>query len=268
MGWKGIGLKRPPGWEGFRARVGELQELLEELGVGYLFLKTVKAYPHADSNVDVLLPDPAEFRRAKEALIQRGFRPVFTWEFDKAMLLPPPPPTEAGSKPAVHLYSRISWYAVPYLDAGAVLRRGERVGWEGLKIPVPCPRDDFYIGALHAFFEEEALTLGDFWHLSHRRGERAGGEHEGDLSPAARWAVRAVEAALEALSVSLPPEDRAVDPQREREVVYRFPERVLLRGFARRAAEALRRRLLNDLGAVVYAYGLIHPAKRLKLIRG
>lgn len=254
-----------PSWEGFRKQVAELHSMLEELGVGYVFLKTVKPYPHADSNVDVLLPRGEDFRRVKEALLQRGYRPVFTLEFDKALLLPPPSPSEV---PAAHLYRGISWYTVPYLDAEAVLRRARVVPWEGQEIPIPSPRDDFRIGALHAFFEQEALTRGDFWHLRHVQRELDAEADLHELSGAARWALQAVREGLTKLSESLPPELHAMDPKREREVVYAFPERVLLRGFALRTAEALRRRRLRDLAGTLYAYGLVHPAKKLRWIRG
>lgn len=256
---------RNPSWEGFRQGVAELHRMLEELGVGYVFLKTVKPYPHADSNVDVLLPRRADFLRAKQALLQRGYRSAFTLEFEKVLLLPPPSPSPV---PAAHLYHRISWYTVPYLDAEAVLRRARAVAWEGLEIPIPTPRDDFHIGVLHAFFEQEALTRGDFWHLRHvqeKLGDELTASHE-LRSPAARWAFCAVMEALEELSASLSLEE--MDPKREREVVYAFPERVLLRGFALRMREALRRRRFRDLAGALYAYGLVHPAKKLRLIRG
>lgn len=255
-----------PHWEGFRNQIAELRDLLREMGVNFVFLKTVKPYRHVDSNVDVLLPRREHFLRAKEALVQRGFRPAFTLEFDKAMLRPPTPPW----RPAAHLYRRISWYTVPYLDAEAVLRRARTVSWEGLEIPAPCPRDDFRIGALHAFFEQEALTLGDFWHLRDAwdRGGKEAMSPKEVPSRAARWALRVVSAALEELSASLSPEDRTSRPRGEGKVVYRFPEGVLLRGFRLRAAEALRRRSARDLLSALYAYGLIHPAKRLRLIRG
>ena len=256
-----------PSWEGFRKGVAELHRMLEELGVEYVLLKTVKPYPHADSNVDVLLPRRADFLRVKEALRQKGYRPTFTLEFDKTMLLPPPSRSRS-EVPAVHLYRRISWYTVPYLNAEAVLRRARVVAWEGLRIPIPGPDDDFRIGALHAFFEQEALTRGDFWHL--RPIQQTLGDRATDLaevpSSAARWALRAVMGALEELSSS--PSLKEIEPKREREVVYAFPERVLLRGFALRTGEALRRRRVRDLAGALYAYGLVHPAKKLKLIRG
>jgi len=258
---------RAPHWEGFREQVAKLRDLLEEMGVDFVFLKTVKPYRHVDSNVDVLLPRREDFLRVREALLRRGFRPVFTLEFDKAMLLPP---SQTRSwRPAAHLYRRISWYTVAYLDAEAVVRRARTASWEGRELPIPCPRDDFRIGALHAFFEQEALTLGDFWHLGGAH-PRAGEILAPDEVPsgAARWALRAVLTALEELSASLPPEDRTVRPQEERRIVYRFSERTLLRGFRLRAAEALRRRSVRELAEALYAYGLIHPAKRLRWIRG
>jgi hypothetical protein len=200
--------------------------------------------------------------------LQKGFRAAFTFEFDKAMLVPP---SSQPAMPAAHLYHRISWYTVPYLDAEAVLRRARVVAWEGLEIPIPSPSDDFRIGALHAFFEQEALTRGDFWHFRHvqenlKDEEEAAAGPEGLPSPAARWALCAVTDALEELSSSLSLEE--IDPTKEREVVYAFPERVLLRGFALRTMEALRRPRFQDLAGALYAYGLIHPAKKLRLIRG
>lgn len=262
----------PHHWEGFRDQVAELCDLLGKMDVDFVFLKTVKPYRHADSNVDVLLPRREHFLRVREALRQRGFRPAFTLEFDKAMLLPPRSQTRPW-RPAAHLYRRISWYTVAYLDAEAVVRRARTASWEGLELPVPCPRDDLRIGALHAFFEQEALTLGDFWHLGARDGG-AEAEAEEILDPqevsskAARWALRAVLTALDELSASLPPEDRTIRPQEEGRIVYRFPERTLLRGFALRAAEALHRLSVRELAAIIYAYGLIHTAKRLRWIRG
>jgi len=265
--------RRPEGWEGFCARVAELHDLLTALGVRYLFLKTVKSYPHTDSNVDVLIPHRAEFLRVRRALQEKGFRPVFTWEFDKAMLQPPsgrPSPSD----PAAHLYACISWYTVPYLDAHRVLARARILPWNGLALPVPDLQDEFYIGALHAFFEEEALTWGDVWHLQSVQEalRRRRASEPTDLSPAARWAVQAVARALEELKGLQPASVRG--PQstrtrgREREVAYPFPKRVLWRGFALRMGEALQRGRPGDLLRTLYAYGGLHVAKRLKLLRG
>jgi len=228
--------------------------------VEYLFLKTVKAYGHADTNVDVLIPRREAFRLARSELQSRGFRPVWTFEFDKAMILPPPAERDLT---AAHLYNRISWYTVPYLDAQDVLMRARVVPWEGLRIPIPSPEDDFLISVLHAFFEEEALTLGDFWHLTSLRKQL-------DLpvvlerlqSPTVRWVAARVHLALAEVAST------EIDPKRERQIVHPFPEGALLKGFALRIREALREGNFCDLSRMVYAYGVIHPAKRLRIIRG
>jgi hypothetical protein len=248
------------GFDAFRARVAELHELLDTLGVEHVFLKTVKVYRHADTNVDVLIPRREAFLRARSELQSRGFRPAWTFEFDKAMLLPPPAERD---RPAAHLYSRISWYTVPHLDAQDVLMRARVVPWEGLRIPVPAPDDDYLIGALHAFFEEEALTLGDVWHLTSLRKQL-------DLpvvlenlqSPTVRWVAARVHRALSEAA----PTD--INPKRERQIVHTFPEGALLKGFALRIGEALHQGRFGDLLRMLYAYGVIHPAKRLRLIRG
>lgn len=220
----------------------------------------MKAYRHADTNVDVLIPRREEFRRSRSELQSRGFRPAWTFEFDKAMLLPPPAERD---RPAAHLYSRISWYTVPYLDAHDVLMRTRVVTWEGLRIPVPSPEDDYLIGALHAFFEEEALTLGDVWHLTslQKRLDLAALLDRLE-SPTVRWVAARVHRAL---AEAAPTE---VDPERERQIVHTFPEGAMLKGFTLKTREALGKGRWSDLPRMLYAYGVIHPAKRLRLIRG
>jgi len=245
-------------YDSYRERVAQLHGSLSRLGVSYLFLKTIKAFPYSDANVDVLLPHAGDFKRVKDHFRSQGFREAFTFEFDKAMLLPP------SGGPAIHLYREISWYTVPYLAGAEVLERARVVSWEGLKLPVPSAEDDYIIHALHAIFEQEALTWGDCRQLRHLKGELNPKRLPKLMaSPTVRWAAARVEEALEEMGMIKPPA-----PGREHTVVYTFPERTLLEGFKIKLGEELRLGRYAVMLKGLYAYGLIHVLKRLRLIRG
>ena len=251
--------------EAFRARVAELHALLNELNIEHVFLKTVKPYPYADSNVDVLIPDRLQAQQLVYELKAQSFRPVFTLEPDKSMLLPP---FGSSNSVAVHIYRTISWYTVPYLDGHTVLARSVTAHWESLTIPVPALADEFLIGALHAFFEQEALTWGDVWHLSALQQRLNCDKLLTQLeSLTVRWVFALVWKAVQRLSASSPAPAMRNSGQ-ERTVAFKFTERYILQGFLQKVKEELQRGHLTRLPAMLYAYGMIHPAKRLRLIRG
>lgn len=256
---------RRPSYKAFREQVVHVRDSLRSLNVGFLFLKTVKAFPYSDTNVDVLIPHPTHFQQAKSHFQSQGFRPVFTFEFDKVMLVPP---GQSEDLPAIHLYPEISWYTVPYLQASDILHRVQIVRWEGLDIPVPSPEDDYLIYALHAFFEQEALTLEDLQQLGWLRARLNVETRERLMQhdPTVRLVIAEIEAAMDGIerrSDSIPMGYRDEDLP-----VYTFPERVLLRGFAMKLFHEFRRHHYAWVLRGMYAYGGIHVLKRLRLIRG
>lgn len=254
-----------PKVEGFCSRVGQLVDVLEGAGVAFALIKTVRPFRYADGNVDVLVPDAGQFRWAARTFTVQGFKPVFTFEFDKRMLLPPPD----DRLPAIHLYPALSWYGVRYLDAQGLVAGRRWVDWEGMRVPILAPWADALVYALHAFFEEEALTLGDAVQLRAAPADWA--EHAGQLAPeggAVRWALRCVSDALDALDWSYVDALLPVTPNNVKTSVWRFSEGDLWRGFlCKLTAEARALRPLG-LGMALYAYGGIHVLKKWGVLRG
>ncbi len=260
--------------DAFVARVAEVLGMLTRLQLEGLcvFLKTAKPFPYADTNVDVLIPEASSARRLHDALREKGFQPVFTWEPRKTLLVPP---RGAANPVAVHVYRELGWYGVPYLDGTAVLQRSQTTQWEGMWLPVPSPSDDFAIGALHALFEQEALTLGDIWHLGALQGELTLDQvlaELGEASLTAHWTIVQMWELVVELKGRVPSLGSWVDTETVVEQatrpVWRVPERLMLKAFGVKLKEEFQKRGVRTLPSMVYAYGLIHPAKRLGLIRG
>lgn len=252
-------------YENFQKRVAQVMPELDQLKVKFVLIKTVKCYRYADSNLDILLPDPSDYKKVKTHFESKGFKAVFTFEFDKAMLMPP----EDDPLPAIHLYSSISWYTVSYLDATQIVARGQCVEWEGLKVPIPSPEDDYLIYAMHGFFEEESLNLGDMLQLLdlQQRIDRARLQSlmEGKTT---QWVLDLVETDLPVLKAANSSLEANDDPKHMRQELKHYSEVTMLKAFGKKISEDIGKGRWKNLLMCVWAYGIIHVAKRLRIIRG
>lgn len=252
-------------FENFQARVAQILPVLAQLDVKYVLIKTVKCYRYADSNLDILLPDPSDFKKVKGHFEAKGFKSVFTFEFDKAMLMPP----EDDPLPAIHLYSSISWYTVSYMDAANIVKRGQSVEWEGLQVPIPCPEDDYLIYILHGFFEEESINFGDYLQICDLQNRIDNDKMRMLIEgKTAEWVVDLIETDLPAWAQTHGHLEAIDDPKHMRQELKKYSEGTMLKAFGLKISEDLKKGRWKNLAMCLYAYGMIHVGKRLGILRG
>lgn len=146
----------------FWRSVAELDQLLTRPRASHLFIKTVRAYPFADSNIDVVCETEKDWQRAFALAIEQGRRATYSYhEPDKVMFRLARDGREI--KPAWHLHRTVSWNGVPYLENAELFTQRRQVEYADTSLPVPDAAHAIAINAGHALFENFVIPLGELY---------------------------------------------------------------------------------------------------------
>ena len=156
-----------------------LSQIFDECGVQFTTIKSIRAYPYVDSNIDIIVSGK-DWRRLSAAVTRQTWRKPNLREFLEQTLVEPfklkYKPID-GVLPAAHFYGGVRWrYATPF--------RLDRVNpdwlWRPLpeqysdpehpgassKIFVPTEEFDVVIQVAHVTIENYRLTIGELVHIS------------------------------------------------------------------------------------------------------
>lgn len=156
-----------------------LARIFEECGVQFTTIKSIRAYPYVDSNIDIIVSQK-DWRRLSNAVTRETWRKPNLKEFLEQTLVEPfklKYKAINNNLPAAHFYGGVRWrYAMPL--------KLERVDpawiWRTLpeqyadpenpkaksKILVPTEEFDLVIQAAHVTTENYRLTIGELVHIS------------------------------------------------------------------------------------------------------
>ncbi len=137
----------------------ELAELASKAHLDLLFIKTIRPYPYAGSDIDVILSSDSEFRRFVEMLGTCGYRILaksdrevtFETKLNEELCL-------------VDVHNDISAAGMVYFDKRLLWENKVTVNVRGHDVHIPSPEAELVLLAAHATLKELTITLADFLH--------------------------------------------------------------------------------------------------------
>lgn len=137
------------------ARAANVCESLVDENINFASMKNLRTTKAMMSDIDLLIPDPSEQARACRVLAAKGF------EFYRFRLLAHPRKTmskmsENDPRP-VDIYPDAMWIRKVVCDAEAVVDRA------GGPQATPCPADDLYLVATHAY-SHMSVSFAELFH--------------------------------------------------------------------------------------------------------
>jgi hypothetical protein len=140
----------------------QLAELASEAHLDLLFIKTVRPYPYAGSDIDVILSSNSEFRSFVEMLGARGYRILA--KSDREVTFE----TELnGELCLIDVHNDISAAGMVYFDKRLLWENKVKVDVRGHDVHIPSPEAELVLLAAHATLKELTVTLADFLHAVH-----------------------------------------------------------------------------------------------------
>ena len=144
--------------------VAVVSKLLERLDTSYVLMKALHSPFAMMSDVDLLVPQPLDIARIACELEAAGFA-LYRFRLLAHPLKVMAAPVEQSLKgsPTVDLYPDAMWIRKHVLDGPGVIARRCRQCVRGVSIWTPCPEDDLYLVATHAFAHGN-ITLAELDH--------------------------------------------------------------------------------------------------------
>lgn len=130
--------------------------LFDPLDVSYLLMKALRSPFALMSDVDFLVPSPRDLARMTLALEDAGFA-LYRFRLLSHPLKIMAEEAQPGETPLanIDLYPDAMWIRKHVLDGSAAVRRRRSGTVRGIAVWEPCPEDDFYLVATHAFAHGE-----------------------------------------------------------------------------------------------------------------
>lgn len=132
-----------------------VSKLLNDNGVEHVFIKVlVDPYPSEKTNdIDILISDASEERKALEVLGKHGFR------FTKSRFPNHPLKVVSWGAPPIEIYPDTIWSRRKVSNGGEIVAKRVLSDVKGIKAYLPPPDYSFYLIATHAFFHEEVSLV-------------------------------------------------------------------------------------------------------------
>lgn len=136
--------------------IASTAKLLEKINVRYTFFKTLKPFPHAPSDIDVLLWSNENLRTVIEALKSQGCIPLEKSTYGVTMFSP-------KHKMNVDLTTQIAVSGLIYVNRELLFSCISQVEICGKTVQTLKPSTDLLVVAAHSIFKEQTYTLSDYY---------------------------------------------------------------------------------------------------------
>jgi hypothetical protein len=140
----------------------QLSELASGAHLDLLFIKTIRPYAYAGSDIDVILSSDREFKRFVEVLGVCGYRILEKGNREATL------ETELKGEPyLVDVHNDISAAGMVYFDKHLLWEDKVKVDVRGHDAYIPSPEAELVLLATHTVFKELQVTLADVLHAVH-----------------------------------------------------------------------------------------------------
>ncbi len=148
-------------WQELLATVGLW---LEQLETSYVLMKALRSPFALMSDVDLLVPQPLDIAHIAGELEAAGFALYrFRLLAHPLKIMAAPRRQSPEGLPTIDLYPDAMWIRKHVLDGLGVIARRRRQSVRGVSMWTPCPEDDLYLVATHAFAHGN-ITLAELDH--------------------------------------------------------------------------------------------------------
>jgi len=145
-----------------------ISRALKEENLRFFFMKTFRAYPYTDHDMDLVIVDKDKSPEYIRVINKAGYE----LHKNRSSLREPGKMfyIRAGSEwtgplPKLHLHYGVSWNGIRFFDASDIWLRLKPADVRAEKISLPSGEDEILILAAHAVYENGYLTLGELLHI-------------------------------------------------------------------------------------------------------
>jgi len=160
-------LKRYPSFEAKLSRykdkhrktldlIAMVSSLLEESGIRYTILKTLKPFPYTPADIDVLLWSSKDFTKASQILEKKGLKPLGKDPYGLTMF-------SIDHDVNVDLTTEVAVSSLIYLDRTLLFNHVSRVKVDGFEVQTLKPHADLVTTAAHCMYKEQMYMLSDYY---------------------------------------------------------------------------------------------------------